>query len=181
LSTRGMAVYLHGQPRDLWLRTKNDKNRPLLAGGNAMQKLIDLYTLRDPLYREVAQLIVDTGRQPARMMVEKIALGLGLTAPSVSEALLASAEGPLESTDGMPVAPPCSKESDSVVFSEPTSGSGAETRGAVVASVSLGATANSQAHQFVVTAMPFPTPVPSSVGASPTSAIGASQPIPPAS
>ena len=30
LARRGLVIYLHGQPKDLWHRTRYDKSRPLL-------------------------------------------------------------------------------------------------------------------------------------------------------
>jgi shikimate kinase len=63
LKTRGTVIYLHGRPEDLFQRTRHDKNRPLLQTGDRLQKLKALYQIRDPLYREVADIVVDTGRQ----------------------------------------------------------------------------------------------------------------------
>lgn len=69
LAERGVVVYLHGQPRDLWQRIRHDKSRPLLQNTDALQKLQDLYLKRDPLYREIADIVVDTGRQRARALL----------------------------------------------------------------------------------------------------------------
>ncbi len=63
LTERGFVVYLRAQPRDLWHRTRHDKSRPLLATGDPLKRLEELYELRDPIYRELADLVVDTGRQ----------------------------------------------------------------------------------------------------------------------
>jgi shikimate kinase len=63
LRTRGFVIYLHALPQVLWQRTRADKSRPLLQGGDPREKLEGLYGVRDPLYREVADLVVDTGRQ----------------------------------------------------------------------------------------------------------------------
>lgn len=64
LRSRGFVIYLHGQPLDLLQRTRHDKSRPLLQNGDPLAKLVELYSVRDPLYREIADLVVDTGRQP---------------------------------------------------------------------------------------------------------------------
>ena len=69
LSARGLVVYLHGRPRDLWHRTRHDKSRPLLQNTDALEKLASLYRERDPLYREIADVVVDTGRQSPRTLV----------------------------------------------------------------------------------------------------------------
>jgi shikimate kinase len=47
----------------LYERTRHDRNRPLLQTANPLARLRELYALRDPLYREVADIVVDTGRQ----------------------------------------------------------------------------------------------------------------------
>ena len=54
------------------MRTRHDKNRPLLATPDPQKKLEELYALRDPLYREVADLIVDTGRQSVQVLLKHI-------------------------------------------------------------------------------------------------------------
>jgi shikimate kinase len=76
LKTRGMVVYLHGRPEDLYQRTRHDKSRPLLQTENRLQRLKDLYQVRDPLYREVADIVVDTGRQSVHSLTEKLKLQL---------------------------------------------------------------------------------------------------------
>jgi len=63
LRAHGTVVYLRGTPEQLYERTRRDKNRPLLQGGDPLAKLRELFVQRDPLYREVADLVVDTGRQ----------------------------------------------------------------------------------------------------------------------
>lgn len=65
LAARGRVVYLHAQPADLFQRTRRDHNRPLLQTADPHAKLTELYMARDPLYREIADLVVDTGRQSA--------------------------------------------------------------------------------------------------------------------
>jgi shikimate kinase len=72
LAARGVVVYLHGQPKDLWQRTRHDKSRPLLQGTDVLEKLNILYLQRDPLYREIADIVVDTGRQSARSLLAKL-------------------------------------------------------------------------------------------------------------
>ena len=76
LASRGVVVYLHGQPKDLWHRTRHDRSRPLLQGTDALEKLTCLYQQRDPLYREIADIVVDTGRQSARALLAKLLLRL---------------------------------------------------------------------------------------------------------
>src|SRR5438045_9760541 len=56
-------MYLHALPPVLWQRTRADKSRPLLRGGDPRDRLEALYAVRDPLYREVADLVIETGLQ----------------------------------------------------------------------------------------------------------------------
>jgi shikimate kinase len=72
LKANGTVIYLRANVHDLWQRTKNDKNRPLLQGGDAKEKLEKLFAERDPLYREVASLVIDTGGQPVHQLVNYI-------------------------------------------------------------------------------------------------------------
>ncbi len=72
LAHRGVVVYLHGQPKDLWHRTRYDRSRPLLQGTDPLEKLLSLYRQRDPLYREIADIVVDTGRQSVRTFLAQV-------------------------------------------------------------------------------------------------------------
>jgi shikimate kinase len=72
LASRGFVIYLRAQPRDLYQRTRHDKSRPLLATDDPLAKLEELQRVRDPLYREVADLIVDTGRQSVGALVDQL-------------------------------------------------------------------------------------------------------------
>jgi shikimate kinase len=72
LRASGQVIYLNAQPNDLWQRTRHDQNRPLLRGADPLARLIELYAQRDPLYREVAHLIVETGRQSPRLLAAKL-------------------------------------------------------------------------------------------------------------
>ena len=73
LTERGNVVYLRAAVADLAMRTRSDKNRPLLRNGDPLAVLQALYEQRDPLYREVADLIVDTGSQSVGVLVRKLA------------------------------------------------------------------------------------------------------------
>ncbi|MNC95298.1 Shikimate kinase 1 [compost metagenome] len=75
-------VYLRAAVADLAARTRSDKNRPLLRNGDPLAILQALYEQRDPLYREVADLIVDTGSQSVSVLVRKLAGQLAALARS---------------------------------------------------------------------------------------------------
>ena len=63
LMQHGTVVYLRASLDDLWQRTRHDRNRPLLQTADPRAKLEELFAQRDPLYREVAAIVVDTGNQ----------------------------------------------------------------------------------------------------------------------
>lgn len=63
MQKQGIVIYLQANVQDLWLRTRHDKNRPLLQTANPLAKLNELFVQRDPLYLEVADIVVQTGRQ----------------------------------------------------------------------------------------------------------------------
>lgn len=72
LRERGVVVYLNVPAQILWERTRNDKNRPLLQVANPRERIEALYAQRDPLYREVADIIVDGGRGNPSGMVRLV-------------------------------------------------------------------------------------------------------------
>ena len=55
------TIYLHCAPEEIFRRLRHDQNRPLLQVANPLEKLKELYALRDPLYREVAHCVIQTG------------------------------------------------------------------------------------------------------------------------
>ena len=76
LRERGLGIYLRARAHDLWLRTRDDRNRPLLACEDPKQRLQDLLQTRDPLYREVALLIVETGKPSVSKLVDLLVVRL---------------------------------------------------------------------------------------------------------
>jgi shikimate kinase len=59
LAANGLVVYLSVPPDELYQRTRHDKNRPLLQVADPLGKIKELYALRDPLYREIADIVID--------------------------------------------------------------------------------------------------------------------------
>lgn len=72
LEARGLVVYLRVGVGNILRRTAHDKNRPLLQTKNPREKLVQLLAERGPLYRESADLVVDTGEYNAQVIVSKI-------------------------------------------------------------------------------------------------------------
>jgi len=72
MSERGIVVYLNVPTQVLWERTRHDRNRPLLQVPNPRERIENLYRERDPLYRAVADIVVDGGRGNPGGMVRLI-------------------------------------------------------------------------------------------------------------
>ncbi len=72
LKHKGRVIYLSASVDLLWSRLRFCKNRPLLETENPKERLQQLYEQRDPLYREVADLVVDVGKGSAFKTVRKI-------------------------------------------------------------------------------------------------------------
>lgn len=68
----GCVIYLHASVEQQLERTSRDRNRPLLQTENPGDVLRKLVTLRDPLYRDVADLIIETDQRPPRMVMQEI-------------------------------------------------------------------------------------------------------------
>ena len=81
LRNGGRVVYLHASIEQQVARTSRDRNRPLLRNANPEKILRDLLALRDPLYREIADLVVETDERPPRMVVLDILERLAQLSP----------------------------------------------------------------------------------------------------
>ncbi|MHB1666575.1 MAG: shikimate kinase [Thiomonas sp.] len=78
LHDRGVVVYLRASADELAHRTRNDRSRPLLQTGDPRAKLRELFRQRDPLYRETAHFIIDTGRPSVAMLANLVLTQLEL-------------------------------------------------------------------------------------------------------
>lgn len=78
LHERGYVVYLKSTPDELYRRLRHDTQRPLLQVADPLQKLRDLYAVRDPLYREIAHFTIETGRPSVATLVNMIVMQLEL-------------------------------------------------------------------------------------------------------
>jgi shikimate kinase len=72
LMARGVVVYLFCSVRQQYERTHKDKNRPLLSTPDPMARLQELMAVRDPLYRETADIIVSTEGRNTQSVVQDI-------------------------------------------------------------------------------------------------------------
>lgn len=72
LQQRGTIIYLRASINSILARTAHDKNRPLLQTADPRRKLEELLAQREPLYMDMADLAIDTGRPNVQSMVQNI-------------------------------------------------------------------------------------------------------------
>lgn len=80
LHTRTTTVYLHSAPEEVCRRLRHDQSRPLLQVADPLARLKELYVARDPLYRETAHHVIETGRPSVASLVSAIMTELKLEA-----------------------------------------------------------------------------------------------------
>lgn len=76
LRANAKVIYLRSTPEEVHRRTRHDQSRPLLQVGNPLESLRSLHAERDPLYRETAHLIIETGRPSVPALVNMILMQL---------------------------------------------------------------------------------------------------------
>ena len=72
LHERGTVIYLHTSVDQQLSRTARDRNRPLLQTDNPRARLEALMRVREPLYREIADLVIDTDNKRVQDVVRQI-------------------------------------------------------------------------------------------------------------
>jgi shikimate kinase len=86
LIAQGFVVYLQAQPRQLWQRLRHDASRPLLTQSDDPRTTLEtLYEARDPVYRELATVIVPSSQGSPSQVVSQV-IGHLLTAGLISNA-----------------------------------------------------------------------------------------------
>ena len=78
LHQRCQVIYLHSAPDEVFRRLRHDQNRPLLQVADPLARLKELYDIRDPLYREAAHFVVETGRPSVSTLINMIVMQLEL-------------------------------------------------------------------------------------------------------
>ncbi len=78
LHSRGQVIYLKSTPEELFRRLRHDTNRPLLQVADPLARMRDLFADRDPLYRETAHFVLETGRPSVATLVNMIVMQLEL-------------------------------------------------------------------------------------------------------
>lgn len=72
------VVYLRSTPEELFRRLRHDTQRPLLQVADPLRRLRELFRERDPLYRDAAQFVIETGRPTVPMLTNMILMQLEL-------------------------------------------------------------------------------------------------------
>jgi shikimate kinase len=72
LAARGFVIYLHATVDEQVRRTRRDQRRPLLQTGNPEAVLRSLMAIRDPLYREIADHIIETDGCSPRTVAQRL-------------------------------------------------------------------------------------------------------------
>lgn len=72
LKSHGTVIYLRANVDDLYERTKHDRNRPLLQTADPKARLQALFEQRDPIYRQLADVVIDTSRQNVNSLVAQL-------------------------------------------------------------------------------------------------------------
>jgi shikimate kinase len=79
LHARGKVVYLKSTPEELFRRLRHDVSRPLLQVSDPLARMRELFAVRDPLYRETAHFVLETGRPSVSSLVNMIVMQLELS------------------------------------------------------------------------------------------------------
>ena len=72
LKQHGTVLYLHATPETLWERTRRSKHRPLLRAADPRARVNELYEFRDPIYREVADFVVESDRAHVVQLAQRL-------------------------------------------------------------------------------------------------------------
>lgn len=72
LAARGLVIYLHTTVDQQLARTRNSNKRPLLQTANPEARLRELLAQRDPLYREIADLVITTRGRYVRRLAQSV-------------------------------------------------------------------------------------------------------------
>jgi len=72
LKQNGTVLYLHATPATLWERTRRTRHRPLLQAADPFARIQELYAFRDPLYREVADFVMESDREQVYRLAQRL-------------------------------------------------------------------------------------------------------------
>jgi shikimate kinase len=97
LRERTHVVYLRSSAEELFRRLRHDTQRPLLQVKDPQARLKELFAQRDPLYRDAAHFVVETGRPSVQSLVNMVLMQLEL-AGIIGPDAAASPTGPSDPT-----------------------------------------------------------------------------------
>jgi shikimate kinase len=72
------VFYLRSTPEELFRRLRHDTQRPLLQVADPLRRLRELFRERDPLYRQTAHYVIETGRPSVPALVNMVLMQLEL-------------------------------------------------------------------------------------------------------
>ena len=72
LKQGGTVLSPHAPPATLWERTRHSKHRPLLQAPDPLVRVQELYAARDSLYREVADVVVESDREQVSRLAHRL-------------------------------------------------------------------------------------------------------------
>jgi shikimate kinase len=93
------VVYLRSAPEELHRRLRHDTQRPLLQVADPRARLRELFAQRDPLYRETAHFVIETGRPTMQALVGMILMQLelaGVVDPAVAPSIVVPPTRPMD-------------------------------------------------------------------------------------
>ena len=97
LAGHSTVIYLRSVPEELFRRLRHDTQRPLLQVADPRARLRELYAQRDPLYRETAHFVIETGRPSMQALVGMILMQLelaGVVDPASAPSIVQPPVGP---------------------------------------------------------------------------------------
>lgn len=72
LRSRGYVIYLYADINTLLKRTQHSRNRPLLQAADRRKTLETMMAVRDTLYRQTADVVIETGARPPKALARDI-------------------------------------------------------------------------------------------------------------
>jgi shikimate kinase len=72
------VVYLRSTVEELMRRLRHDTQRPLLQVSDPIRRLRELFEERDPLYRQCARFVIETGRPSVKILCGMVLMQLEL-------------------------------------------------------------------------------------------------------
>lgn len=79
MKTQSLVIYLRASPEEIFKRIQKDTKRPLLQVNNPLERLRELFVERDPLYRDVAHFVIDSGRGTTQSVINLLLMQIDQT------------------------------------------------------------------------------------------------------